>query len=336
VDEPFARAIRQSFDDLSRWWKTLDRSPGAKTFLLLVGAFVLIVNTHWLLPLLSVLAVFYVPYYIVRQMVLHVRQQPSYAEAQRIATAAGVRRVPISKAQWRGYMRTDLRAKHSVHRVAELNTSWVAASFCAMGLAIGSGVIGLRNGPVDALTVAPYAWMAMVVMIGSLAILGMGKLWEREDGEALPRRLVLAGVGAGVGLVAYSLHEFLMLPLNQGLGRDIDATSLPNALYTNGVPTSTALMAHFAMLFAGLRWWKPVDPLRRTRLSLWAVAVAVVGEWAVHQVLPVPQPAGMLIAGGIAISIQLSAPWINPRMMRESLANNLVVGSNPSRARSIA
>lgn len=128
-DEPFARAIRQSFEDLSHWWSTLDRSPGAKAFLLLAASFVLLVNTHWLLPMLSVLAVFYVPYYIVRQMVLHVRQQPSYAEAQRIATAAGVRRVPISRAQWRGFMRTDLRAKHSIHRAAELNTSWVAASF---------------------------------------------------------------------------------------------------------------------------------------------------------------------------------------------------------------
>ena len=77
------------------------------------------------------------------------------------------------------------------------------------------------------------------------------------------------------------------------------------------------MMAHFAMLFALLRWWRPVDPLRRHRLSLWSVAVAVVGEWAVHQVLPIPQPFGMVIAGGIAIAIQMSAPWINPRVKPE-------------------
>jgi hypothetical protein len=46
---------------------------------------------------------------------------------------------------------------------------------------------------------------------------------------------------------------------------------------------------------------------------LWSVAVAVVAAWAVHQVLPIPQPFGMLIAGGIAIAIQMSAPWIDPR-----------------------
>jgi hypothetical protein len=335
-DEPFARAVKQSYDDLGRWWASLDRSPGSKAFLLLVAAFVLIVNTHWLLPMLSVLAVFYVPYYIVRQMVLHVRQQPTYAEAQRIATAAGARRVPISKAQWRSYMRNDLRAKHSIHRVAELSTSWVAACFCAIGLALIAGMIGVRNEPINAVSAAPFAWMGLVVMLGSLGILGLGKLWERDEGESMPRRLVLAGLGAGVGLAAYSLHEFLMLPMDQGLGRDIDATSLPPALYADGVPMASAMVAHFALLFAVLRWWKPVDPLRRTRLNPWPVAVAVVGEWGVHQVLPVPQPAGMLIAGGIAISVQLSAPWINPRVANDTVAKRVFAAQDSSGARSVA
>ena len=322
-EEPFARAIRQSVSDLNRWWGTLDRSPGAKAFLLLVFGFVLLVNTHWLLPLLSVIAIFYVPYYVVRQMVLHVRQQPTYAEAQRIATVVGAPARPLTKQQWRGHMRNDLRAKRSLHRVAELNTSWIAAVFTTLGLALTAGVIGLRTGTVDALSIAPYGWMAIVVLLASLGILGMGKLWERDDGEALPRRLVMAGLGAGVGVAAYSANEFLMLPIDQGLARDVDATDLPQAFYHNGVPVASAMMAHFALLFALLRWWKPVDPLRRTRLSLWSVAVAVVAEWAVHQVLPIPQPAGMMIAGGVAVAIQMSAPWINPRASRvRRYANN--------------
>lgn len=318
VEEPFARAIRASFSDLNRWWATLDRSPGAKAILLLAAAFVLLVNTHWLLPLMSFVAVFYVPYYVIRQMVLHVRQQPSYAEAQRLATAAGGARRPMTRKQWRDHMRTDLRAKRSIHRMAELNTSWIAATFTTLGLVLTAGVIGLRSGAVDASSLAPYGWIATVVLIASLGILGMGKLWERDEGESLPRRLVLAGLGAGVGTAAYATNEFLMLPIDQGLIRDIDATALPQALYRDGIPVASALMAHFALLFGLLRWWKPVDPLRRTRLSLWAVAVAVVGEWCVHQILPIPQPAGMMIAGGIAVAIQMSAPWINPRATQAS------------------
>ena len=344
TDEPFARAIRASLADLNRWWATLDRSPGAKVFLLLAAGFVLLVNTHWLLPLLSFIAVFYVPYYIIRQMVLHVSQQPTYAEAQRIATAAGAPQRPVSRNQWRRYMRTDLRAKRSIHRLAELNTSWIAAVFAAFALALGAGVIGLRSGPVNAMSIAPYGWMALVVLLASLGILGLGKLWERDEGEALPRRLVLSGLGAGIGLAAYTANEFLMLPIDQGLARDVDATSLPQALYGDGgVPMASALMAHFAMFFAMLRWWKPVDPLRRTRLSLWSVAVAVVAEWAVHQVLPIPQPAGMMIAGGTAIAVQLSAPWINPRSSREAsqsdatqTAKNTGPSDTPAGARSLA
>ncbi len=233
-DEPFARAIRASFADLNRWWATLDRSPGAKAFLLLVAGFVLLVNTHWLLPLLSFVAVVYVPYYVVRQMVLHVSQQPTYAEAQRIASAAGAPRRPLTRMQWRSHMRTDLRAKRSIHRVAELNTSWVAATLTALGLTLGAGVIGLRSGPVDAMTIAPYGWMAVVVLLSSLGILGMGKLWERDEGEGLPRRLVLAGLGAAVGFAAYELNEFLMIPIDQGLDRGVDATTLPQAFYHDG------------------------------------------------------------------------------------------------------
>jgi hypothetical protein len=335
-DEPFARAIRASFADLNRWWATLDRSPGAKLFLLLVAGFVLLVNTHWLLPLLSFVAVVYVPYYVVRQMVLHVSQQPTYAEAQRIASAAGAPRRPLSRTQWRHHMRTDLRAKRSIHRVAELNTSWVAATLTALGLTLGAGVIGLRSGPVDAMTIAPYGWMAVVVLLSSLGILGMGKLWERDEGEGLPRRLVLAGLGAGVGFAAYGLNEFLMIPIDQGLGRGVDATTLPQAFYQDGVPVASAMMAHFALLFAALRWWKPVDPLRRTRLSLWSVAVAVVAEWAVHQVLPIPQPAGMMVAGGIAIAIQMSAPWINPKAVKQPVNSNESAPAGAASARSVA
>jgi hypothetical protein len=127
---------------------------------------------------------------------------------------------------------------------------------------------------------------------------------------------VLAGVGAGVGVAAYSLSKFLMLPMDTSTALEVDGMNLPQSLYdANGQPLAAAMMAHFALLFAALRWWKPIDPLRRTRLSLWAVAVAVVAEWAVHQILPIPQPAGMLMAGGIAIAVQMSAPWINPRVI---------------------
>ncbi len=320
-EEPVARAVRNSFADLGRWWSSLDRSPGAKAFLVIVAAVVLAINTRWLLPLLSLIGIVYVPYYLVRQMLLHTTPQPSYAAAQRRGAAPlGVPHRPLSRSQWRRRMRGELRAKASIERFAELATSSVASILVVLFLAFLTAVIGIRSGPVDAVAVAPYASMAVVVMVAAVGLLGLGKLWERNEGEGVPRRLVLAGVGAGVGLLGFAVHRFLMLPGGDGLHalRSLDWTTLPPALYADGVPRAAAWMAHFAMLFAALRWWKPLDPLRRARLSLWSVAVAVVGDWFVHQFLPIPQPAGMLIAGGIAITVQMSAPWTSPHIAPSS------------------
>lgn len=337
-EEPLARAIHSSLADLTLWWKSLDRSPGIKAVLLVVAGFVLLLNTHWLILILTLTGIFYVPYYVLRQMVLHVRQQPTYAEAQRIANSVALPKPsrPLSRRQWCQHMRTDLRAKPSLSRAAELNTSWIASFMTVFGLAIGAGAIGLRNGPVDAMSIAPYAWMGAVVLMSSLGLLGLGKLWERGDGEPLPRRFVLAGLGAGVGAGAYAINQHLMLPLDQGLLRDVDATDLPAALYENNIPLVGAMMAHFAMVFSVLRWWKPVDPLRRRRLSVWAVAVAVVAEWAVHQVLPIPQPAGMMIVGGTALAVQMSAPWINRRTVPQPDAYQPASQKQPTGARSLA
>ncbi|TWU01226.1 serine/threonine protein kinase [Stieleria varia] len=310
--EPLARAVRKSAGDLRSWWNSMDQSPRAKAVFGLIIGFVLFVNTSWLVPALSVLAVFYVPYYIGRQMVLHARQQPSYAQAQRLAASVPAPSKTYAKKEWASHMRSDLRAKHTAVRIAELSSSWLAATGTVAAMTVGAGVFGLRSGDVNAMTIAPYGLLGVVVLIGSLGILGLGKLWEREDGEALPRRLVLAGLGAGVGLVAFGMTRYLMLPLSIP-EREVTAMALPQALYDGNQLRASGMMAHFALLFAAIRWWRPVDPIRRKRLTLWNVAVISVAAWAIQQFLPVPQPFGILTAGGIAIAVQMSAPWINPR-----------------------
>ncbi|WP_231743712.1 serine/threonine-protein kinase [Stieleria neptunia] len=314
ADEPLLRAIRSSAHDLRAWWKSLEQSPRSRFWIGAFLAFVLFINTHWLLPALSILGAFYVPYYIIRQMVLHSSEQPSYAKAHRIASQAGPSNKARTRQEWRSEVRHLLRAKHNLVRMAELNTSWIASSLTVLTMAVAAGVIGLRSGDVSAVDVAPYFWMGLVVLVGAQGILGLGKLWERDDGEGLPRRLVLAGVGAGVGLFAYALNEFFLLSLVPG-GSEMLGAELPQALYReDSTIRASGMMAHFALLFGGIRWWKSVDPLRRTRLSLWSVAVVCVAAWGVQQLIPVPQPMGLLVAGGLAMATQMSAPWINPRM----------------------
>ncbi|WP_461506675.1 serine/threonine-protein kinase [Rhodopirellula baltica] len=324
-EEPIARAVRNSFSDARAWWRALETSPGIKLVLAISAVAILLINTHWLLPVLSMVGFFYVPYYVIRHVVLQLSEPTSYSPgatdsrsmpnqnstAHAVANVRPAGKPVMTKAQVRSLLRTSLSERTRLSRSAEWATSGMTSMIVAGVLLLLSSVIGMRSTPLTPIALAPYVWMALVIWLGAFGLLGIGKFWEGSEGEGLVRRLVSASWGACVGLLAYALGHFLMVPMDEGLGRDIDATVLPVSFYLeSGVPKAAAMMGHFALLFALLRMWKPVDPLRRVRLSLWAVTVAVVGEWVVHQIVPVPQPAGMLIAGGVIVMTQLSAPWV--------------------------
>lgn len=317
--EPLARAVGAGVADFTRWWKSLDHSPLVKAALLVALIFFLILNSGWVIVALTLIGLFYVPYYVVRYLLLQSGQSPRPLVQPLAAVAPPPPPVvppkPLSRKQWCQQMRGALGTKQALQRAAELHTSWIAAVMTVTGLTLAAGVFGLHDDPVTATGTAYFGWLGLVVLLSAVSILGLGKIWESADGEALPRRFVLAGLGAGVGAAAYGLQQYLLLPV-EGVFRDVDASPLPPALYEGRIPTAGAMVAHFALLFGLLRWWKPVDPLRRRRLSVWSVAVAVGAAWAVHQVLPVAQPAGMLIAGGTSIAVQLSAPWIDRRAAR--------------------
>ncbi|KLU02524.1 serine/threonine protein kinase [Rhodopirellula islandica] len=324
-EEPIARAVRNSFSDARAWWRALETSPGIKLVLAVSAVAILLINTHWLLPVLSMVGFFYVPYYVIRHVVLQLSDPTSYSptstdsqglrqggpHAHAVANVRPAVKPTMTKAQVRSLLRTSLSDRTRLSRSAEWATSGMTSMIVAGVLLLLSSVIGMRSTPFTPMALAPYVWMALVIWLGAFGLLGIGKFWEGSDGEGLVRRLVSSSWGACLGLLAFVLGHFLMVPMDEGLGRDIDATALPVSFYLeSGVPKAAAMMGHFALLFALLRMWKPVDPLRRVRLSLWAVTVAVVGEWVVHQIVPVPQPAGMLIAGGVIVMTQLSAPWV--------------------------
>ncbi|WP_144059932.1 serine/threonine-protein kinase [Rhodopirellula sallentina] len=350
AEEPIARAVRTSFIDLRQWWHNLERSPGSRFVIVIAAVLILMVNTRWLLPMLSLIGFFYIPYYVIRHIVLQIAEPDTYAHTrhqhragqpyQAMAPgayphgphpgndAAAARHQPVparlSKAQVRQMLRQSLAQRTRTSMAAEWTTSGMISLLVAGTLLLISSVIGLRNTEISPLTLAPYVWMACVVWVGSLGLLGLGKAWESSDGDGFTRRLSASFLGAGIGVFAYLLADALMVPLDHGLGRDIDATRLPTTFYEgSAIPKAAAMMAHFGVLFALLRMWKPVDPLRRARLSLWGVMVAVVGEWIVHQMLPIPQPAGMLIAGGIIVMTQMSAPWVKTDSVN-SLATSAV------------
>lgn len=321
--EPLARAVRDCWRNVKQWWNEVRLSPVARVLLIALAAFVLVRNLRWLLPLLTIIGIVYVPYYVIRQMLLS-RESRRALNGIHVLAGGGngyggngygnhpTRRpaVRLSRSQWRKLQRTELAAKRASTQLAELSGSWIAVGIATLFCVVVAGVIGLRNGAVDAMAIAPYGWVMMVSLAMSVVILGLGKLWEVRDGDPLNRRIVLAGSGGLIGAMAYLIHQHLMISFDPALARVIDQPELPQALYDgNAVPRMSAWMAHFAILMAAVRWWRLTDPLRMRRLSVWMILVVVVADWLIQQLVPIAQPWGMLVAGTTVIAVQIAATW---------------------------
>ncbi len=85
----------------------------------------------------------------------------------------------------------------------------------------------MRDQALHALAVAPYVWVGSLTMAISLSTLALGKLWEGHDGDPLRRRMVLLGLGGGIGALGFALAQFLRLDLDFGLTRSLGPQALP-------------------------------------------------------------------------------------------------------------
>ncbi|MEZ6091869.1 MAG: serine/threonine-protein kinase [Pirellulaceae bacterium] len=311
--EPLAHAVRQSAQNFSTWWNDQALNPVARLVVVIGAAVILLMNSAWLLPLLSLLAILYIPYYVIRAMVLSNHQQPSYAAAHAAAVAQRERRLPPTAQQWRLATRRQLATKSWRTRSAELTASW-ATSFVVLSVLCWAATrFGIAEGEGGPRAIAPFAWGAATALIGAWTMLLLGKAWESEEGEQLPRRIVQLGVGAAVGAVAFALGKGLMIPMDEGFDLRRVGWQMPRHMYSaDGEVLLPAMMAYFSAVFFLTRWWRSADPLRSRRLSVWSVAAVVVIAWVVNQIIPVPQPWGMLTAGAMAIAIQMASAWRNP------------------------
>ena len=82
---------------------------------------------------------------------------------------------------------------------------------------------------------------------------------------------------------------------------------------SGGSPDIAAFFLFYAGLFVAVRWWKLSDPLRRSRLSVFATVIAAVLAF----VIPFTQPWGLFSAAIIATSVQLSSSWLSQNQKLE-------------------
>ena len=302
-----AQAVARQPARLAGRLRHSEMSGSAKAAILLAVVLVVAFNP-WLLPLAAVVGGIYLVYWCVRALSCKLPAQPETSH-QANCSAGG-------EAFCKTAAREAIRRKPFSERVAELSGSMlfsgmISAVLCLVFLLIeGDKLDG--NMPGWSL----YTWLTVSSVAGSWILLTLGKFWEGNDGDHFRRRFVMLIAGLAFGAAAFGASQLLMVDVQDQDRMTAHAFSDDQvaALYsTDGSPLLAAYLIYFAGLFVILRWWAQADPLRRTRLSLWATGVCVLWAWIVHMFCPFPQPWGLMLAAAISVSVQMSAPWVNSK-----------------------
>lgn len=192
----------------------------------------------------------------------------------------------------------------------------IAILVCVLGFVLAS----LRsNAPVGAENLARYGWVILASVVGTWAVLIPAKFWEGYKGDVKLRRftMLLAGLVVGLFVAAISAGLLVDLPNNELIDFELnDLTGLEPVRLTpvNVVSDLRYYLVGFGALFLLLRWWRSADPMRATRLSLFAVFVSGLIATMISNALGFPQPWLVMVACAMSVSVQLASPWIHPRL----------------------
>jgi hypothetical protein len=310
-EEPIAKAAGQGLKNFAHWWNHSPMNTPLKVALLVAVAMFALFNGEWLVPAAVVLGTIYLVYLGARLVVLH-RRSPATVAAP-AATAHIQARSASEGLTWEQHGRLMLREKTAADHAGELTGSMLAAALVAGVLAVVMAAIGGESMDDSANPLAGPVWLWLMTMLGTWLVLGAGKCCEQKSGEMIKRRFGMLAAGLLFGAIAFASSKYLMVQISDGdFSRSLAGRGIVRGLYdTAGVPQLAAYLAYFGAVFLTIGWWKLCDPLRRTRLRIAPILVAVLVAWIWQLVIPFPQPWGFMLVAGIAIATQLSAPWLS-------------------------
>jgi len=334
-EEPILRAVRDTWWRLRAAWYQANLNTPVKIILLVAGMFLLLTSARTLVPLVVVLCVLYGGYRLVRMVVLSgcppagrhrwpgpPPPPPGPPPAGPPPVAAGPRYGPAyahARRDWHSRPAPYERAASALvvrsprERFTQLIGSLLAGSLVAVTMC---AVMALLNSFRFSMpSPQQCAWLVLVGIAGTWAVLVPSKFWEGTRGESAPRRFILMVVGLGLGALAFGTASLLFVELPHGHRfPDPPNYTLPPSFYSaEGSPLAMAYLASFGTLFLVIRWWRQADPLRPSRLSLWSLVVSVVLAGIVAAAWHFPQPWLVMVAGTMSVSVQLASPWVHPR-----------------------
>ena len=195
-------------------------------------------------------------------------------------------------------------------RATDLSTS-VSVSLAASALV--TVAVFLTTGLLQ--NAAQAVYFGTITMLAAWALIIPSKLWEGRSGDSFTRRLLLGGMGLGVGFVAAVLPHYLLIshqPLFHGDRSAEYSLGRISVADGSGFPTIACFMIFFAGLFAIRRWWWQIDSFRKSRFrvssALLTLLVGVIVAGVLQQ-YAFPDSLGATWALAISAVVQLSAGW---------------------------
>jgi hypothetical protein len=336
-EEPIYAAVRKACRNVHKNWEESNLHASTKLVLIILILLVAAGSAHTWGGLALLLLLFYGCYRVVRAIVRSIAgtQSGGYAGATRssyspyhshpAAAAPGTGQTvgqpvgtdPFSPrrrtARWvqRESALLAVLAESPRRRLAGLLGSLMGSALVAFTMCLVLAILVSFQGPAP--TPAQFAWLVVVSVTGAWAVLVPSKFWEGGRCEPMLRRFLLMVIGLAVGLVSFAtaVHLKVDLPHDRGFGEV--GYNLPAAFYgPDGTPLLAAHAAALGTLFLFMRWWRQTDPLRSTRLSVWAMIVSAVAAWLVAGLWLFPQPWLAMVACAMSAAVQLAGRWLSP------------------------
>lgn len=199
-------------------------------------------------------------------------------------------------------------------RMMELTGSMTLAAVCTVIMTFVLAATDMWR------TEGQIALFGFVTLIASWAIMGVCKLTEGSSAGGLGRRVMLAGTGAAVGLIAHVLNGALLADVPVG---DHGSPLFDNhELYEFGQPSLVLFTVFFAALFFVRRWWWHADSFRSGRFRVSTTLVTLAAAFLVCGFTGFDFMWGLTWAIAVSSIVQLASVWTpadhRPRVVNQA------------------
>jgi serine/threonine protein kinase len=352
-EEPIWKWCRTNWNWMVDRWNSPKTTTQEKAVVAIV-TIVILINFSWLVVAAPIVVLAYAIYYGIRSMVLakndnkpsvqafvQTPPRPVYPDlaATHVYTPpppdpqpvqVEVAAEPVSHQAFTAKANRAKNRKEKALRAMAVKTPRQQATEL-VGSLLGSAVVVAAAVAVmllitgDRYPMQDVVWLGVVSTAASWGILIPSKFWEGTSGEALVRRFTMLAVGLAVGAVGFGVAESLLVHLNSNPNFQMDVPQpLRHTFHLSdsfGRMLLSGYMTFFGALFPVLRWWKQADPLRPHRLSVWDTFLCALWAYVLSNLVGFPQQWGLMAAVATSVSVQLSSPWVNPKLHRDASAD---------------